>query len=68
MHSWYGRSSVGCVASAKNVCDQRGVILDGHRLVQRQHRSGKDFQVGVVTLVVLGDGAAEPLQVAGAAA
>jgi hypothetical protein len=43
--------------------DQRRVVLDGHRLVQRHHRPRKHFQIGVVTLVVLGDGAAEPLQI-----
>ncbi len=42
------------------------MVFDVHRLVQGHHRAGKHFQVRVVTLVVLGDGAAEPVQVAGA--
>ena len=43
--------------------DPGRVLLDGDLVMGREYRSHKRFHVGVVTLVVLGDSVAEPLQV-----
>ena len=64
-HDVYGMPSVGCLASAKKVSTAATVLLDGDLVMGREYRSHQRFQVGVVTLVVLGDGIAQPLQVAG---
>ena len=57
--------SVGCLASAKKAIDAAAVLLDGDLVMGREYRSHQRFQVGVVTLVMLGDRIAQPLQVAG---
>src|ERR1700682_3672992 len=45
--------------------DPAGVLLDGDLVMGLEYRSHKRFQVGVVTLVMLGDRIAQPLQVYG---
>ena len=44
--------------------DAAAVLLDRYLVMCREDRSHKGFDVGVVALVVLGDGLAEPVQVA----
>ena len=43
--------------------DPRSVVLDPHRFVKRKRRSRKHLQIGIITLVVLGDRPAEPTQI-----
>jgi len=45
--------------------DPAGVLLDRDLMMGLQYRSHKRFQVGVITLVMLGDRVAQPLQVSG---
>ena len=44
--------------------DTGGVLLDGHRFVCRDHRRAEQHRIGIVALIMLGNGVAEPVQVA----